>query len=69
MIDSEKAFGRQLWGVLSLELWYQKLINKRQLNTDTIQLANSNKVESLISLAMNHKALYYPKCFSIHPRN
>ncbi|MCF6776723.1 bifunctional tRNA (5-methylaminomethyl-2-thiouridine)(34)-methyltransferase MnmD/FAD-dependent 5-carboxymethylaminomethyl-2-thiouridine(34) oxidoreductase MnmC [Thiotrichales bacterium 19X7-9] len=51
------------------ELWYQKLINKRQLNTDIIQLADLNKVENLTNLAMNHKAFYYPKCFSIHPKS
>ena len=28
LIQSERAFGRSLWGVLSLEIWFQKFIDK-----------------------------------------
>jgi hypothetical protein len=29
LIDEEDAFGRKLWGVLNIELWFREFIDNR----------------------------------------
>jgi hypothetical protein len=29
LIDEEDAFGRKLWGLLNIELWFREFIDKR----------------------------------------
>ncbi|MCF6766567.1 bifunctional tRNA (5-methylaminomethyl-2-thiouridine)(34)-methyltransferase MnmD/FAD-dependent 5-carboxymethylaminomethyl-2-thiouridine(34) oxidoreductase MnmC [Thiotrichales bacterium 19S3-7] len=51
------------------QVWFDKLIKKRQLNNNVIRLVNAKEATQLANIDIHHEALYYPKCFSINPKS